>query len=373
MGLDDLAKKDVENIFSYVLSKYPSVNDFLMNFDTILKKLYEHKDYKGGWDQTKVDGLLREYEKRTDAIKKDYQDKKIVHITGSVITTIGGVISLPLSPLAPIGWGLVGIGSAMSSITDVVDLADKSKQKAWERAKNNLQDYVENPFANTTFKDVYDGLMRTFKSVKDKISNEDYTVILQGLGWNYFLFRSQNKSHEESIGMLTDVLELFRTHRYTISTDLKTGKREAIEEIKYEVEKSSNSILMTAGVLGLMGLSAGLGVGALIAGCNIAGAAFRGAETIAHCLLYVGNFAMRNLNSLIKAGPYLAIIGGAASIVLDAMALNNIGETFKKYYDYKTECEKIINQYKVDYEKTNDAICGMYKFLTEDRSQKVED
>ena len=58
MGLKDLAKKDVENIFSYVLSKYPSVNDFLMNFDTILKKLYEHKDYTGGWDQKKVDGLI---------------------------------------------------------------------------------------------------------------------------------------------------------------------------------------------------------------------------------------------------------------------------------------------------------------------------
>lgn len=371
MGLKDLAKKDVENIFSYVLSKYPSVNDFLMNFDTILKKLYEHKDYTGGWDQKKVDGLLREYEKRTDAIKKDYKDKKIVHLTGSSMTIIGGILSF--TPIAPVGWGLLGAGGAMNSITDVVDLADKSKQKAWERAKNNLQDYVENPFANTTFKDVYDELMRTFNLVKDKISNEDYTVILQGLGWNYFLFRSQNKSHEESIGMLTDVLELFRTHRYTISTELKTENINAIEEIKYDIEKSCNSILMAAGALGLIGFSAGLSIGALIAGYNIAGAAFRGAETIAHCLLSIGNFAMRNLNFPMKAGPAIAIVGGICSIALDATALKNIDKTFQKYYDYKTECEKIINQYKVDYEKTNDAICGMYKFLTEDRSQKVED
>ena len=82
---------------------------------------------------------------------------------------------------------------------------------------------------------------------------------------------------------------------------------------------------------------------------------------------------MRNLNFLMKAGPAIAIVGGICSIALDATALKNIDKTFQKYYDYKTECEKIINQYKVDYEKTNDAICGMYKFLTEDRSQKVED
>lgn len=368
MGLNDLSKTSVENVFSYTLSKYSSVDEFLNNFKSILKKLYEHKDYKGEWDQAKIDGLLNEYEKRTDAIKKDYKDKKIVYLTGSSMTIAGGILSF--TPLAPIGWGLLGAGGAMNAITNVVDLADKNKQEAWENAKNNLQAYVENPFENTKFKDVYNVLIETFVSVKDKISNDDYTIILQGMGWNYFLFRSQSRTHEEAIEMLKTTLELFKTHRYTISAELKAGDKNAIKDIQNKIQASSDGQWVTVGALGLIGISAGIGIGAIVAGMNIAVATFRGAETIAHALLSIGNFAMRSLNFMMKAGPAIAIVGGVVSIVLDSISINNIDKTFEPYYQYKTDCKTLIDKYKLEYDKTNDALCGMYKFLTEDRSKK---
>lgn len=370
MGLIDLSKKDVENVFTYALvEKYDSdVDKFLNDFESILKKLYEHKDYKGGWNQQKIDTLFTDYEKRTDSIKKDYKDKKIVRLTGSSMTIAGGILSF--TPFAPIGWGLLGAGGAMNSITDVVDLTDKRKQKAWEEAKNNLRTYVENPFENTSFKDVYDELMKTFKLVQTKIANDDYTVIIQGLGWNYFLFRSQNKTHEEAIKLLKDVLELFKTHRYTISTELRTENEDAIKDIQCQIKASCRDLLTTVGALGMLGISAGIGVGSLIAGFNIAGATFRNAETIAHGLLRIGNFAMRNFDKMLKVGAALAIIGGVCSIIVDSKALQELDKTFEPYYQYGIECKKIIDQYKVEYEKTNDVICRMYKFITEDRSAK---
>lgn len=284
------------------------------------------------------------------------------------MTIAGGILSF--TPFAPIGWGLLGAGGAMNAITDVVDLADKSKQKAWEIAKKNLQAYVDNPFENTDFKDIYDGLIATYTSIKEKISNEDYTIILQGMGWNYFLFRSQCKTHEEAIQMLKTTLELFKTKRYTISTALKTGNKDAIKEIQNEIAVSSNDLLITAGALGLIGISAGIGIGAVVAGINIANAAFRGAETIAHALLSIGNFAMRSFNFMMKAGPVIAIVGGVIAIVLDSKAIHDIDNTFKPYYDYKTECENLIKEYKREYDKTNAAISGMYEFLMEDKSNK---
>lgn len=368
MGLNDLSKVDVINVFSYVLSRY-SVDEFLKKFESLLKKLYEHKDYKGRWDQTRIDGILKEYEKRTDAIKKDYKDKKIVHLTGSSVTIVGGILSF--TPLAPIGWGLLGTGGAMNAITDVVDLADKSKQNAWKNAKNNLQAYVDNPFEGTDFKDIYDSLIETFTSVKEKISNEDFTIILQGMGWNYFLFRSQEEmTHEKAIQLLKTNLELFKTHPYTISTKLKEKDNEAIKDIKNKIAASSNNLLMQAASLGLIGIAAGIGVGATVAGINIANAALRGAETLAKALLSIGNFAMRAYNFMLKAGPVIAIIGGVVTIVLDSIAIQNIDNTFKPYYDYKIECKRIIDQYKCEYDKTNKAICEMYEFLTEDKSKK---
>lgn len=79
MGLNDLSKASVENIFSFALSKYCNVDEFLEKFESILKQLYEHKNYKGGWNQSKIDDILNEYVKKTNAIKKDYKDKKLLN------------------------------------------------------------------------------------------------------------------------------------------------------------------------------------------------------------------------------------------------------------------------------------------------------
>lgn len=368
MGLNDLSKKDVENVFSYTLSKYDSIDNFLDKFKNVLGKLYEYKNYKGGWNEDKINTLLYDYGKRTDSIKKDFRDKKIVHLTGSSVTVVGGILSY--TPLAPVGWGLLGIGGSMNAITDVVDIADKRKQNAWKQAKENLQAYVENPFNGTAFEDIYRSLIETYLSVKNNISNSDYTVILQGLGWNYFLFRSQGKNHEEAVMVLKDVLKLFKTHRYTISTELKNRNPDAIKNIQEQVSTSCSELLVKIGTLGIIGLSAGIGIGATLAGINIASLAFRHAESIAVFLLGIGNGAMRFLSFMQKSAPAIAIVGGIASIVMDSIAIHNIDKTFEPYYAFKDECRDLFDKYKDEYKKTDVAICGMYKFINESMEEK---
>lgn len=260
----------------------------------------------------------------------------------------------------------------MTAITDVVDLADKSKQNAWDKAKNALCGYVENPFKDTAFQDIYESLIKTYKSVTDKISNDDYSVILQGIGWNYFLFRSNGKSHEEAIELLKDVLDLFKTKRYTISTELKLGDSNAIKDIQLQVSSSASSLYTKVGALGMIGIMAGIGVSTTLAGVKVAGLSFSYAEKIAHCLLSIGNGSMRFIAFMTKIAPAIAIVGGVASIVMDSIALHNLEQTFKPYYDFKDECKKLYDSYKDEFKKTDAAITAMYQFMNEDASQKEQ-
>ncbi|MGY5832145.1 hypothetical protein ACXHQJ_19085 [Vibrio vulnificus] len=369
-GLDELKKNEVENVFSFTLNKFESSSEFLTAFEHTLIELYQLSDYHGDWDSAILDKAVEEYVKKTDAIKKDYQAKKITKVTGSSMTIFGAILSF--TPLAPVGWGLAGAGAATNAITDVVDLADKHKQKEWETAKNRLRDLVNNPFEGTNFKKVYDELMKTYSNLKSRVALDDYSVILQGLGWNYFAFRKENMTHEAAMKQLLKTCDLFRTHRYMISDDLKTGKQNAIQDMQNLITPSCNSLVSTAGALAMIGLSAGVAVAAITAGINVAAQTFQYAEAIAHGLLAIGNFATKTLNMLIKVSPVIAIIGGVASIVFDSMALSNIDKTFKPYYDYKDECVVLITNYKHEYKKNNDIIIEMIKFMDEDRADKVQ-
>jgi hypothetical protein len=366
-GLDVLSKIEVENVFGYTLKKYDSTKEFLNAFEPILKRLYELQDYDGGWNKNSIDNAVAVYFSKTDAIKSDFEAKKIVKITGSSVSIIGGVLSF--TPFAPIGWGLLGLGSATNAVTDVVDLSDRSKQNAWETAKNTLQDFVDNPFQGTNFKVVYDSLMDTFTKIKTKVPQDDYSILLQGLGWNYFAFRKEGMSHDDAINELHVTLDLFRTQRYIISDDLKKGVGSAIQHIQNTIVPSCNSLLSAAGALAMLGLSAGISIGAITQGITIASATFSYAEAIAKGLLHIGNFATKTFNFLMNYGPAIAIVGGVASIVFDSMALAHIDETFKPYYEYGTTCKSLIDQYEVEYKKDNEVIREMIRFMVEKKDE----
>lgn len=260
---------------------------------------------------------------------------------------------------------MLGLGTATNAVTDVVDLLDRSKQNDWNSAKDALRGFVEVPFKGTTFEIVYKSLMTSYAKIRSSVSTDDYSILLQGLGWNYFVFRKDGKSHEKAIQELKTTLELFSTYRYTISTDLKLGKQSAIQDIQNQIKPSFNNLLSNVGALAMMGLAAGLSISAITAGIKIASATFNFAETIAHGLLAIGNFATRSLNFMLKAGPAVAIVGGVISIVFDAIALANIDETFKPYYDFKDECVKLLDQYRVEYLKNDQIIVEMIKFMKE--------
>lgn len=362
-NLTELGQRDVENVFSYTLQK-TTVDTLLNAFKETFKLLYDVKDYKGDWQTGAIDAAVKNYVAKTDAIKEDYRAKKITHLTASSVTVVGGILSF--TPLAPIGWGMLGLGSATNAITDVVDLVDSSKQKDWNSAKDVLKGFVENPFEGTTFKIVYERLMTSYAEIRNYVAIDDYSIILQGLGWNYFVFRKHGKSHEEAMQELHTTLDFFRTKRYTISTDLKLGKQGAIQDIQNQIKASAKDLLSTAGALAMMGLAAGVSITAITAGINIASATFRFAEGIARGLLAIGNFATRAFNTMLTVGPGIAIVGGIVSIVVESIALANIDETFKPYYDFKDECMKLLDKSRVDYLKNNDIIIEMIKFINEE-------
>lgn len=370
-GLMDLASKDdVETIFSFILRKI-TVDDLLNAFQETFKLLYDVKDYEGGWHSDAINAAIDNYKNKTDAIKADYRDKKITRLTGSSVTVVGGILSF--TPLAPIGWGMVALGSATNTVTEVVDLADRSKQNAWNSAKDALKGFIEDPYQGTEFQTVYQSLMTSFAKIREHVATDDYSILLQGLGWNYFVFRKHGKSHEEAVQELKTTLNLFRIHRYTISTDLKSGKPDAINDIQNTIKASFSSLLSTAGALAMMGLAAGVSFSAITLGIGIASATFRFAETIARGLLAIGNVASKTLDIMFKFGPAIAAVGGVVSIVFDSIALDHIDETFKPYYDFMDNCRKLLKQYEDEYSKNNGMIAEMIKFINIEIDLVVED
>jgi hypothetical protein len=366
-GLTDLSRQDVENVFSYTLQKI-TTDDLLDAFKETFKQLYDVREYEGGWQTNAINAAVNDYIAKTDAIKEDYRAKKITHITASSVTVVGGVLSF--TPLAPVGWALAGLGTATNAVTDVVDLADKSKQNHWNTAKDTLRGFAEDPFQGTTFKIVYQSLMTSYTKIREHVSPSDYSILLQGMGWNYFVFRKHGMLHEEAVQELKDTCELFRTRRYKISTDLKMGDENAIQNIQNKIQPSCNSLLKTAGALAMMGFSAGVSIAAITAGIGIASATFRFAEGIARGLLAIGNIANYSLNMMLKLSPAISIVGGLVSIVFDSIALADIDKTFKPYYDFKDECVKLLDQSSVEYKRNNPMIVEMIQFMNEEKKEK---
>lgn len=365
-SLNELSQKDVENVFSYTLKKM-TVEELLDAFKETFKQLYNLNGYEGGWQSNAIDAAVKNYIAKTDAIKEDYRAKKIIHIQASSMTIVGAILSF--TPLAPVGWGLAGAGTATNAITDVVDLLDKSKQENWNIAKDKLKSFVEDPYQGTTFKIVYQSLMTSYAKIRQRVSVDDYSILLQGLGWNYFLFRKHGMSHEDVVEKeLKGMLELFRTEKYTISDDLRMGDTEAIQNIQNKIKPSCDSLLRTLGTLGMIGFASGLSIAAITMGIKIASGTFRFAETIAKGMLAIGNVASASLNLMLKYAPVVSIIGGVVSIVFSAIDLANIDKVFKPYYDFKDECVKLLDESRIQYLRNNDVIVEMIKFMNEEKS-----
>ncbi len=113
-----------------------------------------------------------------------------------------------------------------------------------------------------------------------------------------------------------------------------------------------------------------IGVSATLASIKVAGLTFGHAENIAHSLLAIGNGSMRFLSLMTKVSPAIAIVGGVMSIIVDSIAIHNLNQTFKPYYDFKNQCKELYDSYKDEYKKTDAAITTMYQFMREDASQK---
>jgi hypothetical protein len=369
MGLNSLSKHDVENLFSTTLKKFGSVDEFLDVFKDLLETLYQHADYKGAYDSKKFENLATTYKKCTDSIKKDYRDEKIVHITGSTVTTLGGVIAL--TPVAPLGWVLSAMGSCMTTVTDIVRLKDDTKQKKWQASKEALYNYVNNPFEGTEFAIIYSSIIDAFSKIKDDVAMNDFTVLIQGMGWNYFLFR-KTMTADAALQNLKEVLELFRTNQYMISTELMNNDETAVKDIQATVNATAGvNFTSGLGVLGMIGISAGIGVGATLAGMEVAKFALNGADKIAQGLLSIGRFSLKIFVTMKKVAPALAIVGGVISIIIEAKALKKIDETFEPYYKFLDECQDAYDKYKDSFDTTDKSIRKMYEYMKEDASNKT--
>lgn len=88
-------------------------------------------------------------------------------------------------------------------------------------------------------------------------------------------------------------------------------------------------------------------------------------DNLAHCLLRLGDFTLRSLNSFTKVAPVIVIVAGVTEIVLDSIDLAKIDEKFKPYYDFENDCKKAIDEVKDAYHANNAAITEIYKFIND--------
>lgn len=366
MGLDDLTKQQVDDTITYCLiNKYDKdVDAFLNDFKDILEKLFQASDYRSTpWDDRKANDLLANYRSRTDAVKQDYRDKKIVKVTGSTAMTLGGFLMF-FPPLLPIGCAAVGAGTLLNAGTEIAELTDKHLQEQWLKAKNDLFAFVQNPLKDYPLGPIYQLLLEKYDAVEGKVSRGDFTVIIQALGWNYFLFRREGKSAQEALQMLHKVLELFATRRYVITDELRQKNEEAIEDIQQQVMKTAElSGLEMAGTLAMIGISAGISAGLLMLSQFTAGLAVTFADALTTVLVRLSNFALRTFKAMKTLAPGMVIVAGLVSLVMNSVALANIDETFQPYYDFYDVCQKRIGECKTAYNEVETAVSGMMAFM----------
>lgn len=368
-GLIDISKEDAKDILRFVLGEYKSYGNnyidlFLEDYSDLLQKLYD-TDYSSNIDfDSKSMELINEYHNATDALKKDYRDKRIVKLTGASVSTVGGVLAF--TPLAPIGWVAMGIGGIMNTTTDIIDVADKNKQNKWNTAKEALYSFAQNPFKDTAFGAVYDALTSTFNKqrVKETATLPNFSVIVQILGCNYFLSRKENSSHTEAIQKLKNILEFYATSKYDFSL-IKSGSKDSIKDLQDFISNQGQPSYVVIGTLITAGILSGITISSMLLGIRIAAINLTLMDSLAHCLLRFGDFTLKALNSFTKVAPVIVIVAGVTEIVLDSIDLAKIDEKFKPYYDFENDCKKAIDEVKDAYHADNAAITEIYKFIND--------
>jgi len=374
-----LAKADVTDVISAVLGKYrhdgksvsEAVDTLIGCFAECLKEIYDCKDYKGDWKNDEVVKSKDRCIKATDALYNDFKTKKIVHISGASLSTIGGILAL--TPLAPIGWSMMAAGCVTTAVTDVIDVADKSLQKSWKKAKDELKELVENPFKGDDFEKIHKSLMKCWESLEGKLALDDFPVVLQGIGWNYFNARKEGLSHTKAMAHLKEVLHWFWQKRIKISDKMKLKDKDTIKDVQLNFGAIEGGKLkgtqVQVGALVMFGFCAGISFLTITSGMKLIGSSIKFLSVLGKFFMTMGKWLGQMARFVAKIGPAIAILAGLAVIVMDAVALANIDDHFKPYYDFADACMEHLKFNEAEYNKNSPALVEMFKYLNSDKAE----
>ena len=324
-------------------------------FDPLLKALFKIHDYKanhkaGSLISKRARNAISHYKSCTDDIKEEFRVAKIAKISSQSVTVVGGVLSF--TPLAPLGWFMLGTGIAATATTDIVRSVDRRKENKWLKARDNLADAMLNPFDGTKFEKIYNAIHNSYEQIPHGVlASQDFATLLQCLGINYFIFREKGMNHGQAMEELMEVLNFFEQNNLMVSDDghmiinghddKKPVDLTNLENFggKLQAQKYSlKNVMQLTAVMATAGILAGVALGGLAISAQLATIL----PNLAHALYSLGSFSASAFEALARAGPALAIIGGIVGIIIDAMALANIDATFQPYYDYADKCDKLL-------------------------------
>eukprot|EP01059_Diplonema_ambulator_P031826 TRINITY_DN5973_c0_g1_i2.p1 TRINITY_DN5973_c0_g1~~TRINITY_DN5973_c0_g1_i2.p1 ORF type:complete len:346 (+),score=117.86 TRINITY_DN5973_c0_g1_i2:61-1098(+) len=322
-GLRELSKMQVANMVAHTKAKYSSTDEFLSVFTPTLQVFYDSRDCN--WNDSAARSALREYRRKTDAVKDQAVAECKTNIVTGAASAVGGI--LMLTPLQPVGMALMGAGALTSLVSHT--LRDNRPQDEWVHARDQLMRHMN---GQMPFGELYTALVEGRDRSRRSIAADDYIVLLQAFGWCYFNARDAGLGHKDAVARLARVSEFLEKEKYVITQELREGQLDAVSAVECLVANR-------------FGASTSLVTGVLCAIEEISNAApnlFHLVHT--QVTQHLGNL-LKEVSSSVMATtvvPVIIVIGGTSLVLHSAMKWYNIENKFREAYAFADTCEEGI-------------------------------
>eukprot|EP01059_Diplonema_ambulator_P004867 TRINITY_DN145_c0_g3_i1.p2 TRINITY_DN145_c0_g3~~TRINITY_DN145_c0_g3_i1.p2 ORF type:complete len:341 (+),score=93.70 TRINITY_DN145_c0_g3_i1:54-1025(+) len=311
VGLKTLRKKEVENIVSYCMKKYPTVKAFLSPFEHLLEKFYELRDYNGDW----IAGLNQVHARYTKATEDFRKHTSTTNAYGPLF---------------------LGVLHSLGLLSDDQKAFAKSK-RAWEKARKDLMSLMKDP-RNKKFHDLAKALQEGVKEARKKMGEDDFLTLLQAFGCNYFAAREAGRTHEAAMTVVNNLCGFFKSKEYaTIASELKAADEEKLKSMAESLvlPKFNDKLFVLDWphyVLGAIGIVKGI------------------TGLVCYCCMACPVF-----------GVSMMAFGGL--FLLCTVFVPTTDARFKDAHAFGDDCKNVIDEYERIYGPMNEALQHMLNFM----------